>query len=133
MPWVALLDDDEDDFTFWQYGFETWAKPVALKWFLSAESFLSEAEKATIKPIAIVLDGIVPPDDQEAWLTTFLGRICCQNIPVFILAGQFNQEEQQRFLALGATGYILKPSSREELQDVILQVIDKPTPQVPTC
>ncbi|QMW02706.1 response regulator [Spirosoma foliorum] len=125
MPWIALLDDDEDDFTFWQYGVETWAKPVVLKWFLSAESFLAEASRASSKPTAIVLDGIVPDDDQESWLTTFLGHMCCQNIPIFILAGQFSQAHQERFLALGATGYLLKPSSTDELQAVILQVIDK--------
>lgn len=125
MLWIALLDDDEDDFTFWQYGVERWAQPVVLKWFVSAESFLDEATKASSKPTAIVLDGIVPDDDQETWLTTFLSHVCCQDIPIFILAGQFSQEHRQRFLKLGATGYFLKPSSTQELQDIILQVIDK--------
>ncbi|QDK77786.1 response regulator [Spirosoma sp. KCTC 42546] len=129
-PWIALLDDDEDDFMFWQYGFDNWAKTISLKWFVSAESFLGEAAKAANRPTAIVLDGVVPTDDQEAWLTTFLGHVCCQNIPVFMLSGQFNQEQQQRFLALGASGYLVKPTSFQELQDIILKVVDKQGPPV---
>lgn len=128
-PWIALLDDDEDDFMFWQYGFENWSKTIALKWFVSAEAFLGEAAKAASKPTAIVLDGVIPANDQESWLTTFLAHVCCQNIPIFMLTGQFNQEQQQRFLALGATGYLLKPTSFQELQDIILKVVDEQGPQ----
>lgn len=123
MPWIALLDDDEDDFTFWHYGVQTWAQPVVLNWFKSAEFFLAEAAQKESKPMAIILDGIVPEDDQERWLTTFLGHVCCQNIPIFILTGQFNQSEKERFLELGATDYLLKPSTTQELHNLIQQVI----------
>jgi DNA-binding response OmpR family regulator len=120
--WVALLDGDEDDFVFWQYGFQTWAADVELKWFVAAELFLSEACKAECKPMAIILDGIVPKGEEKTWLSTFLGHVCCHDTPVFMLAGQFKEEDQQSYLALGATGYLIKPTSSEELQKIILKV-----------
>ena len=119
--WIALLDEDEDDFLFWQHGFRSWAGAVELKWFKSAESFLSETATGP-KPIAVVLDGVVPSGEEEAWLSTFLANDCCQNTPIYMLTGQFNEDDQQTYLALGATGYLIKPTSREELQRIVVKV-----------
>ena len=117
--WVALLDEDEDDFLFWQHGFRTWAAEGELKWFVSAERFLDEAIKAATKPSAIVLDGVVPKGEEAAWLKTFLTHVCCKNIPVFMLVGQAKEEDRQCYLDQGATDYLIKPTSSEELQEII--------------
>ncbi|WP_052731206.1 response regulator [Spirosoma radiotolerans] len=117
--WVALLDEDEDDFVFWQHGFRTWATEGELKWYSSAERFLSEATASPTKPSAIVLDGVVPKGEEAAWLKTFLSHICCANTPVFMLVGQSNEEDRQRYLDQGATDYLIKPTSSEELEKIV--------------
>ena len=119
--WVALLDEDEDDFLFWQHGFQRWAGEVELMWFKTAESFLV-ATASGPKPIAVVLDGVVPPGEEEAWLSKFLINDCCQNTPIFMLTEQFKEDDQQLYLELGATDYLIKPTNRGELQRIVIKV-----------
>lgn len=119
--WIALLDEDEDDFLFWQHGFQSWAGDVELRWFKSAESFLLETTIGP-KPIAVVLDGVVPSGEEEAWLSKFLVNDCCQNTAIFMLTEQFNEDDQQIYLALGATDYLIKPTNRAELQRLVIKV-----------
>ncbi|GAB4039033.1 response regulator [Spirosoma jeollabukense] len=120
--WIALLDEDEDDFLFWRHGFQRWAGEVDLKWFRSAEAFLL-ATATGPKPMAVVLDGVVPTGEEEAWLSKFLVNDCCLNTPVFMLAEQFNEADQQAYQALGATGYLCKPINRDELQRIVIKLI----------
>lgn len=124
--WVALLDEDEDDFVFWQHGFRNWATEGELKWFISAERFLNEAIDASTKPSAIVLDGVVPKEQEATWLKTFLTHVCCENIPVFILVGQAKEDDRQRYLDQGATDYLIKPTSSAELQKIIKLLVPNP-------
>ncbi|GAB3770041.1 response regulator [Spirosoma horti] len=123
--WVALLDEDEDDFVFWQHGFRTWATEGELKWYSSAERFLNEAITAPTKPSAIVLDGVVPKGEEVAWLKTLLSHVCCENTPVFMLVGQLKEEDRQRYLDQGATDYLIKPTSSEELEKIVKLLVPK--------
>lgn len=121
--WIAFLDEDEEDFLFWQFGFRQWANTIELKWFPSAEAFLTDAPLIKTKPNAMILDGIVPYGSEKAWLTTFLGHACCQHIPIYLLSAQYNPSEQEEYLELGAAEYLIKPSTAEDLHQTVQKVM----------
>ncbi|GAB4036098.1 hypothetical protein [Spirosoma gilvum] len=121
--WIAFLDADEEDFLFWQFGFKKWANTIELQWFPSAQAFLSVVHQNERKPRAMILDGIVPHGEERDWLTTFLSHACCQHIPIYLLAAEYNPDEQKDYIDLGATEYLTKPNTTVELEQIVQKVI----------
>lgn len=120
--WVALLDEDEDDYLFWQHGFGSWATHLELHWFGSIEAFLRAAALARSNPAALVMDGVAPRGEETKWLGRMLLHPRCAQSCIIMLSEQMQDEQHQAFMSLGATDHLLKPVSIAELQATVLTV-----------
>ncbi|MVM28438.1 response regulator [Spirosoma sp. HMF4905] len=123
-PWVALLDEDEEDYVFWQHGFVSWATHLDVRWFGSPHSFLSAASLSQSKPSALLLDGVVPRQEDLHWLSTLLLHPSCEQACIIMLSEEFDALKHAAYLRLGATDHLLKPSNLEDMHVAILRVSD---------
>lgn len=119
-PWVALLDEDEDDYLFWQHGFDAWATHLELHCFGSVRAFLSAASLGKSNPVALVIDGVVPRGEEAKWLSTMLLHPSCERACLIMLSGEIQEELHTTYMQLGATDHLLKPVSLDELKALIL-------------
>ncbi|MBD2756585.1 hypothetical protein [Spirosoma validum] len=120
--WVALLDEDEDDYLFWQHGFRSWATHLELHWFSSVHAFLSAAALGKSNPVALVIDGVVPRGEESKWLSTMLLHPSCEKACLIMLSAQLEEPQHQTYLNLGATDHLIKPVTVEELKSTVLRV-----------
>ncbi|GAB3727681.1 hypothetical protein [Spirosoma lituiforme] len=118
--WVALLTEDEDDFAYWQFGFKNWTNHLQVEWFATGDAFFERADLATAPPAVLLLDGLIPSNDEPHWLRRILEHECCQNLVVIMLSDQFTEEEQRQYKALGASAFMIKPESQLELETAVL-------------
>ncbi|AUD04243.1 hypothetical protein CWM47_21805 [Spirosoma pollinicola] len=121
-PWVALLDADEDDYLFWQHGFRRWAQHLELYWFSSVAEFISATSLGNDKPVALVMDGVVPDGEEIKWLSTLLLHPSCQKACLIMLSGEVIEQQRIDYLRLGATDHLQKPVHLDDLQVVVLTV-----------
>jgi len=120
--WVALLTEDEDDFAYWQFGFATWASHIQIEWFATGDAFFRHPDLTTSPPAVVVLDGLIPSNDEPRWLSRIVEHDCCKELTVIMLADHFVDDEKRKFKALGARDFIIKPASQLELKEAILSV-----------
>ena len=121
-PWVALLDEDEDDYVFLQHGFGAWARQVDLRWFASVPAFVSAAALGQSTPVALVMGSVVPKGEEVQWLSTLLLLPSCQQGCLIMLSAAMEEKTHQTYMDLGATDHLLKPTSLDELYVVITTV-----------
>lgn len=121
-PWVALLDADEDDYLFWQHGFRSWAQHLDLHWFSSVSAFLSATSLGKDKPVALVIDGVIPSGEEMKWLSTLLLHPSCQQACLIMLSAEVADPQRKASLRLGASDHLPKPTHLDELQSVVLTV-----------
>jgi DNA-binding response OmpR family regulator len=120
--WVALLTEDEEDYIYWQHGFNIWASQLHLEWFATGDAFLVYPKLIQLQPAVLLLDGLLPRSEELAWLKRILSHEYCQGMSVIMLAGQFSDEERQMYLDTGAAECMLKPTSYEELEQAVARV-----------
>ena len=121
-PWVALLDEDEDDYLLWQYGFRSWAQHLELYWFSSVAEFLSATSLGKDKPVALVMDGVFPRGDEMKWLSTLLLHPVYQQACLIVLSADVDEQQREASLRIGASDHLTKPTCLDELQTAILTV-----------
>ena len=121
-PWVALLDEDEDDYIYWQHGFRSWAQHLDLYWFSSVTEFLSATSLGKDKPVALVMDGVVPSGEEMKWLSMLLLHPSCQQACLIMLSEEVAELQRETYLRLGASDYLQKPARLTELQKVVSTV-----------
>jgi len=120
--WVALLTEDEDDFAYWQFGFTTWANHIKLDWFATGDAFFDRPDLTAYPPVALLLDGLVPSNDEPHWLHRILAHGCCRGLAVIMLSDNFTDAEREQYMALGAIDFIIKPANQLELEKAILSI-----------
>ena len=120
--WVALLDQDEDDYLFWQHGFSSWATHLELRWFSSVHTFLLASALGKANPVALLMDGVIPRGEEAKWLSTMRLHPSCQKACFIMLSAELRQEQHQTYLNLGATDHLIKPVSLDELKASVLRV-----------
>ena len=121
-PWVALLDEDEDDYIFWQHGFRNWAQHLDLYWFSSVTEFLSATSLGKDKPVALVIDGVMPNGEEMKWLSTLLLHPSCQQACLIMLSAEVAEPQRAAYLRLGAMDHLQKPMHLDELKAVVTTV-----------
>ena len=76
-------------------------------------------------PFDLILTDINMPDINGLELINFVkGNPNYSQIPVVIVTTEKSKEDRERGLALGASAYITKPFTAEELQDAIARILD---------
>ncbi|GAB3806003.1 hypothetical protein GCM10028819_40460 [Spirosoma humi] len=120
--WVALLTEDEDDFAYWQFGFANWANHIELNWFATGDAFFDRPDLTASPPVVLLLDGLIPNNDEPHWLRRIVAHECCRKMAIVMLADHFTDAERQQYGELGAIDFIIKPVNQSELERAILSV-----------
>jgi hypothetical protein len=115
-PWVALLDEDEDDLIFWKYGFDSWADHLQLQCFTSVNEFWRNWSKSAQKPTLIIIAELSPSGDEKDRLLAFLNHECCQQSKVFLVTDLIQEDEYESYRELGAADCFHCPTNTNELQ-----------------
>ncbi|RZK36972.1 MAG: hypothetical protein EOO61_09620 [Hymenobacter sp.] len=121
-PWVALLDEDEDDHVFWRYGFETWATHLDLRWFTTVHAFVTAAALGKSNPTALVMGSVVPRGEEVQWLSTMLLHPSCQQACLPMLSDDMREQKHRTYMDLGATDHLVKPVTTDELKASVFKV-----------
>jgi hypothetical protein len=115
-PWVALLDEDEDDLIFWQYGFDSWADQLQLQCFASLSEFWDEWNRSAQKPTLIIIAELSPLGDAKDRLSNLLNHECCRQAKVFLFTDLIQEEEYDSYRKLGAVDCFRCPTNTNELR-----------------
>lgn len=121
-----LVDDDKDDQEIFGLALEKIALPVALitadDGYLALEKFQSEPD---FMPDFIFLDLNMPRINGIQCLTELRKEERLKKVPVIIFSTSSEQSHKEQTTALGAEGFITKPSSINELAALLSEVFNK--------
>lgn len=120
--WVALLDEDEDDHVYWQYGFGTWATHLDLRWFTTVHDFVLAAALGNANPAALIMGSVVPRGEEVKWLNTMLLHPSCQQACLIMLSADMGEQKHWTYMDLGATDHLVKPVTTDELKASVFRI-----------
>ena len=118
---IMIVDDDEDI----RLVSELTARRIG-KWEVVQVADGADAlERARDeKPDVILLDVMMPDVDGPTALAMLRGDPTTAGIPVIFLTARAQRHEVERYMALGATGVIVKPFDVTTLVDDIRSLVD---------
>jgi signal transduction histidine kinase/DNA-binding response OmpR family regulator len=121
---TALVIEDEPEFARILYGL---AHDMEFRCLVALTAAEGLELAASGKPDAILLDMRLPDRSGLSVLQQLKENPATRHIPVHVVSSQENGGEA---LHLGAIGYALKPTSREQLEDVFRKLKEKSSQQV---
>jgi CheY-like chemotaxis protein len=124
MTWF-LIDDDPDDREIFMLTIERIHKPIKCVVAKDGIEALEKLRVETFTPDCIILDLNIPFMDGRKCLTEIkrIGRLTA--IPVFIYSTSSESRFKDELRNLGATGYIVKPSSIITLGEILTDLYNK--------
>ncbi|WP_157816158.1 response regulator [Spirosoma pollinicola] len=84
--------------------------------------FLSATSLGKDKPVALVIDGVMPNGEETKWLSTLLLHPSCQQACLIMLSAEVAETQRAAYLQLGAMDHLQKPMHLAELQKVVSTV-----------
>jgi CheY-like chemotaxis protein len=123
LPTVLIVDDDEDDRHFLEYGFQqSQIKTTGLfKDGYELLKYLNSDVEAL--PTLIVSDYNMPKISGFELLRTIKKHVRFRHIPFFICSTYGHEKQVQSCLEEGAAGYFIKPSSSEMFVKIVKEDI----------
>ncbi len=121
---TALVIEDEPEFARILYGL---ARDMEFRCLVALTAGEGLELAASENPDAILLDMRLPDRSGLSVLQQLKENPSTRHIPVHVVSSQENGGEA---LHLGAIGYALKPTSREQLEDVFRKLKEKSSQQV---
>jgi CheY-like chemotaxis protein len=118
---VMIADDDEDIRLVCELAVRRighWDVTLAATGEEALEGARSE------QPDVILLDVMMPEMDGPTTLAMLREDPATAGIPVIFLTAKAQKHEVERYLALGATGVIVKPFEVESLADEIRRIVE---------
>jgi CheY-like chemotaxis protein len=119
---VLIVDDEKDFLRVCKLNLEATGKYEVLG-LPSAENLLDQVK--AFKPQVILLDLLMPMIQGFAACSMIRSEPATAKVPVIIVSALEQEEDIQKAFACGATDYLRKPVSRNELLAKIEQVIGK--------
>jgi CheY-like chemotaxis protein len=117
-PHVVLVDDNTGDIALIRYAFEINDMVVRISVAedgLHAQELLTHLTSIQDWPCFISLD-LNMPRANGFWALEFIRRHhACTTMPVIMLTTSNNPPDRRRAMELGATDFVLKPATFEEL------------------
>jgi two-component system chemotaxis response regulator CheY len=86
-----------------------------------------EALKALpMQPLDLIITDINMPDINGLELIGYVkSNPAYSTIPLVIVSTEKTEEDKKRGLALGASGYVVKPFKKEDLMAIVMQVLER--------
>jgi CheY-like chemotaxis protein len=116
---IMLVDDSSTNNLlfrdiFEETGYEVWVEE-------KPERVLARLRES--KPDLVLLDLMLPGMDGLQLLQQIKSEQCCREIPVIMYTAHMSDRMQQQALALGASGYLIKPVSPQKILDEVSRVL----------
>ncbi len=122
-----LADDDEDDRLLFSDAFKEIAPEYELM-VLNDGQFLMEylLEKPNLLPKVIFVDLNMPRKDGFQCISEIKSNPAWKEMQVVVFSTSAQEQSIQRARLLGADNYMQKPSTYQELKNLVYQVINRP-------
>lgn len=120
---IMIIDDDADDIMFFKEALEKMQpsyKSMEANCSIKALQFLRKSKQL---PDYIFLDINMPIMDGRDCLNELKKDATLCNIPVIMYSTFFTEKNRKDFQALGASGYLTKPTDTNRLPSQIFEAI----------
>lgn len=116
---VLLIDDDEDDFELFNHALEELAPDHVGVLLTKVENIIGYFESLPDSeiPCLVVTDLNIPPSDGFEVIEKLKADPRYAHIPIIVYSNSANPRDVQRARQLGATTYVHKATSIQEVQD----------------
>lgn len=121
---LFIIDDDHDDLEFFQDAIKLLNTNVQCRYFQNSLEGFNELASTRAKPDAIFLDLNMPLLSGEKFLTQMKADKQLSQIPVYILLTAAPEPGNRFVNELGASGYLVKPSSYLTLISMLAEVLE---------
>jgi len=122
---IFLADDDEDDRTFFEEALNEIPLNTKVSSFSDGVELMAKLLSEKPLPDMIFLDLNMPLMDGFECLHDIRNESNFQNIPVIIYSTSFYAAEVARLQEMGATRYLKKPSSYNQLKTLLYNCINR--------
>lgn len=131
-PYILLAEDSDDDTFFARRCFAACGTTLELHRCLDGKELVTELKRCeTAPPRAVILDLKMPVMDGFETLQWIREQPAFKTLPVVILSSSPMEGDVRRARELGATEYLVKPNSLEELEKLLgglLERFSNPSP-----
>lgn len=114
-----LIDDDEDDQSVFQLALDDIDMPVICRFAKSGTDAINQLKDEAFVPCCIFLDLNMPGMNGRQCLIELRKLDHLTSTPVFIYSTSSDDEMMNEYKGLGATDYIVKPSSITVLTKIL--------------
>ena len=122
---VVLIDDDHDDHEIFSIALREAAPSVKCFYYDSGKAALSKfAEDRDFIPDYIFLDLNMPGMNGMQFLEIYKQNELISQIPVIVYSTSILLQEKEKVMQLGASRFIIKPSSHLELIKMLKDVFN---------
>ncbi|MFD2574133.1 response regulator [Spirosoma soli] len=121
-PYIFLVDDDEDDHFLVQQVFNQYNPRCRFTSFLNGAELLRALDEAIQLPTLILLDLNMPNMSGFEALHLLRQQSRYDAVPIVILTTSDLDSDRQQAAALKANGFFTKPSSLEQMNQIVLQL-----------
>ncbi|MCW3086203.1 MAG: response regulator receiver protein [Bacteroidetes bacterium] len=118
-----LIDDDEDDQSVFQLALEDTDEPVDCVFASSGTEAINKLKDETFNPCCIFLDLNMPGMNGKQCLIELRKMDHLTDTPVFIYSTSSDDKVISEIKQLGATDYIIKPTSISVLTKILSEHI----------
>lgn len=120
---IYLADDDQDDRLFFAEALKEIPLPIETSEFADGVGLMAKLYSDEQLPDVIFLDLNMPMMNGFECLSDIRNDEKFKNIPVIIYSTSFHKEEIERLHKMGASGYLRKPSSYNQLKTLVYKSI----------
>jgi len=117
-----IVDDDSDDHLFLKLAMAQVMPGVRVKSCFDGSDALDFLAKSTVVPSLVFMDLNMRRVSGRAATASIRLNEKYRNLPVIILTGAVNAAYKNELLKLGASDFYTKPSSINELTQIVLKV-----------
>ncbi|MYL23125.1 response regulator [Halomonas alkaliantarctica] len=124
---VLLVEDDQADAYITQKVFRDIAEDIDLSHTETGESalaWLTTQQSKSALPDLILLDLNMPRMDGFTFLEKAKGQAALRSIPVVVLTTSASTGDIDRAYALGAAGYVVKPTNIDDFTHYMQRLVD---------
>jgi CheY-like chemotaxis protein len=136
IPHILHVDDDLDDRDLFARAFAHSGLPGVLHSVNDAKDALSYLNRSgscreAVRPCLIIVDLSIPQIVGRNLLDLIKTSSLYRNIPVIVLSGSQDPNDIHRCRLMGAEDFVVKPSTFQDLVDVIVSLSSRGSPKPP--
>lgn len=117
-PTIWIVDDDEDDQLFIRTAFMNGRPPISVLILSDGDELLPKLSQCAVLPRLILLDINMPRKNGFETLKELRSVPDFADLPVVMLTTSSDEQDRRRSLALGASHFLTKPLTQEQLRQL---------------